>query len=67
MNRNEYITHLQQRNNASTVNGELSDDFMRENSICENYGYRTEMHIFFFDCPKCNDERKYHCYNCKNQ
>lgn len=52
---------------ASTVNGDLSDDFMRENSICENYGYRTEMHIFFFDCPKCNDGRKYHCYNCKNQ
>lgn len=33
------------RNNAGSLNGDLFDDFIRENLICKNCGYRSEMHI----------------------
>ena len=57
-NRRENIIHCQLRNNASSLNGDLFDDFIRENSICENSGYHTEnAYHFFFVCPKYNEER----------
>lgn len=56
--RRENIIHCQLRNNASSLNGDLFYDFIRENPICENCGYHTENEShFFFVCPKYTEER----------